>query len=207
MKKIIIALMVAAFSIFGIVYAATQGATVNELSTGSLTETTAGSDEAYGGNVTLMNLTATASTDRWQGYYGNVTGTLSLGIGTDIFYDFSSAAATAVYASQNQTFNFANIEASTGAEIDTEWGYTGSDIAANIYAGARNVAGVVTQTVTLASGNFVSAIFDDSGVSDKSYFAFGVNVTTAACFDGNQCDYELMVPADGLETYYFFVEI
>lgn len=210
MRKFLIALAVMTLTVASFAYAAVQGATVSEISTGQLTETTAGSDVSEGGNVTMMNLTASVSTDRWQGYYGNVTGTLALGYNSDVFYSFAGATALTVFASQNQNFDFTNLNETTGAAIDTAWSYTGgNDLAASIYAGTVDVGGVVTQVATLASGNHVTAIFDDDGGVAKNNYAFGVNVSSAACFDGTTCDYELLVPADAQtgETYYFFVEI
>jgi len=212
-RRTIIIMLIALLSVAGIAYAAVQGSSVDVVKTDQLTETSAGNTDAEGGNVTMMNLSATVSTQRWAGFYGNVTGTLGLGLGTDVFYSFSAANALTVFASQNQTFDWASIEASTGAEVDaaTAWNYAaGNDQAADVYAGAVQVGtttGAITEVATLQSGNFITGIFDDAAPDGKGNFAFGVNVSSAACFDGTTCDYELMVPADGTETYYFFVEI
>jgi len=212
-RRLIIALIAITLALAGYAYGAIQGATVTEGGTNQTTETTAGSDGAYGGNVTLINLTATVSTDRWQGYFGNVTGTLALGYGADLFYDFSAATALNVYASQNQSFAFGSLEAAAAADVDTQWGYgTGNDQAVDVFTGSSNISGVVVPSAELepdAANLWYTGIFDDSGTTDKSYFAFGCNVTdgSTAGFDGTGWHYQLMVPADGLETYYFFVQI
>jgi len=193
-------------------YAATQGAEVDEIKTGALTETSAGNDTAEGGNVTMMNLSTTQSTTRWQGYYGNVSGSLSLGFGSSIFFDFSSSAISSVFASQNQTFDFPSLEAGEAVDIDNLWGYSsGADQATDIYTGTTSIEGVSAPSVELepSGSNFNSTILDDGNNQTKSGFAFGVDVQepAAPCFDGTNCEYELMVPAFGTEVYYFFLTI
>jgi len=193
-------------------YAATEGAETDRIGTGKLQETTAGSTEAEGGNVTLLNLTTTQSTARWQGFYGNVSGSLSLGLGSDVLYDFSSATISSVFASMNQTFDFTVLQAATTNQIDTVWGYgSGADIAANIFTGITTVEGVAGPSVELEpiDSDFNTTIFNDGSSSVKESFAFGVTVQEPAvpCFDSSDCEYELMVPATTGEVYYFFLSI
>jgi len=190
---------------------AQQGAETDEIKTGQLTETSAGNSTAQGGNVTMINLTTTQSTSRWQGYYGNVTGSLSLGFGSSIFYDFSSTS-TSVFASRNASFDFTLLEAATPAEIDTRWSYaSGADMAVNIFTNTTDILGVTAPSVELepTDSNFNTTILKHGTNESKLSFAFGVNVQEpgVACFDGTTCEYELMVPADGQEVYYFFMSI
>ena len=212
MRKIFIALAVFAFGIMSIAYAATQGATVSEGATGQITESSAGQNVAQGGNVTIINLTATVSTDKWQGYYGNVTGTLALGYGAFSFYDFSGAAPITVFASQNQTFDFASLAATDSSNIDTDWGYntaTDNDQAVDVYTISNSIGGVTVNSTLLNGGaTRITGIFSDGNTGDKENYAFGANVTNGAAFDGNNWDYQLMVPVNvTTETYYFYVEI
>lgn len=187
------------------------GSSIDEFRTGRLTETVGGSGGSEGGNVTMVNLTSTISTDRWQGYYGNVSGHLSLGYNSYLFYDFGGGNGVAVYASRNSSFDFNNVEATTPLQVDTAWGYDrGNDQAEDIFTGTTNISGVVAPSVEInpAGQNFNSTILDDGSPSDKSNFAFGAVVQKSGlCFDGTVCDYELMVPSDGLETYYLFLEV
>ena len=39
-----------------------------------------------GGNVTPLNLFGNVSTEKWAGYWGNVSGNIVLSPGTDMFY-------------------------------------------------------------------------------------------------------------------------
>ncbi len=195
---------------------AQQGADISEGDTSRISETSAGSDTAEGGNVTQLNLSVIISTSKWQGYYGNVTGALALGSGSDYFYNFSNSVVDAVYASQNESFDFTAIEQAAAADVDTQWGYTtatDSDQAADIFTGTTSVGGVSAPSAELepVGNGWNSTIFDCGSNDDKSYFAFGVNVQDAGngCFDGTTCQYELIVPADGAssELYYFFLSI
>jgi len=204
-KYLLIAVMLASFAF------AQSAAETDVIGTGRLTETTAGNATAQGGNVTLLNLTVTRSTDRWQGFYGNISGTLALGFGSDIFYDFSGSGPTSVFASRNETFDFTALEQATAADIDTAWGYAdGADQAVDIYTTTATIEGVNAPAVELepAGSDFNSSIFDMGVSSAKTHFAFGVDVQAAKpCFDGSSCEYELMVPSEGLEVYYFFLTI
>jgi hypothetical protein len=194
------------------VFAQTGGAAVDEIRTGTLSTSTVGNDTAQGGNVTMMNLSTTQTTTRWQGYYGNVSGSLSLGYGSDVFYDFSSSSISSVFVSQNETFDFTQLETAQAVDIDAVWGYaSGVDRAIDIFTGSSSILGVSAPSVELepTGSNFNSTILDDGNNQTKSGFAFGVNVQEPAvpCFDGSNCEYELMVPSDGQETYYFFLTI
>ena len=188
------------------------GSTVDWIRSGSLEVSIPGNDSAIGGNVTPMNLSSNISTDRWQGYYGNVTGTLAFGYGSYIFYEFSAGEATAVFATQNQSFDFSRLEAGTAADLDTVWNYlTGNDQAVDVYTGnLTNITGVVAPAVELnpTGQNLNSTILDDGSSALKENFAFGAIIQNGAtCFDSSSCDYELLVPADGTETYFFYLEV
>lgn len=56
---------------------------------------------AYGGNVSMLNINDTRQTERWQGYYGNVTGKITLDDASyQTFYDWTySTISGEVYAS------------------------------------------------------------------------------------------------------------
>jgi len=196
------------------VYAAIQGSNVSMGPTGQLTETSAQGQNAEGGNVTLVNITAAVSTDKWQGFYGNVTGSLSLGYGSDSFYDFSGAVPLYLYATENATFDFSIITAVNNSEVDTAWGYTtdsDNDQARDVFTTGKDIAGIqVNATQLLGTGPWFSGLFSNGANADKESFAFGCNISNAgtAGFDGTDYHYQLMVPVDATtEVYYFFMEI
>jgi hypothetical protein len=209
-----IAAVIIGIAIFSIVLAQSP-AEVSRGISGRINETSAGSDIAVGGNVTALNLSVVLSTNKWQGYFGNVSGTLGLGLGNDIFYNFSLSTVKAIYATTNSSFAFGNIEAGAAAALDTVWGFTtasDSDQAIDIYTGLTSVEGVVAPSAELEPKNLEwnSTIMDSGPSTFKGCFAFGANVQPAGdtCFDGSICQYELLVPAGGSgDTYYFYLSL
>ena len=67
---------------------------------------------AMAGNVTELSLTGTSPTEAWQGYYGNITGTITLEDSTgNVFYNWSVAEPEGeIYASINSSITWSNIE-------------------------------------------------------------------------------------------------
>ena len=75
--------LLAALAYAGLVQAAPQGpGTVKigtpERRTGGIDPTTGTTVQAQAGNVTSLVINSTKLTSRWQGYYGNITGTITL---------------------------------------------------------------------------------------------------------------------------------
>ncbi|MFP4403499.1 MAG: hypothetical protein ACLFPJ_04060 [Candidatus Woesearchaeota archaeon] len=214
MKKMLVLVLVMALFCASFVMADAREAETTVGTSGTLDETdTAGDAEAEGGNVTNVDLDGTYSTQRWQGFYGDVSATLQLGLATDVFYDFGTVGVEAVYATQNQAFNFAgatNVDDVTG--LDTAWGYTdGDDQIVDVYTetisndGYTDALGVNPRTSDFNS----YAIGTAANPASKDDVAFGATVENAGAtgFDGGTYNYELMLPADGIETYYFYMSI
>ena len=74
-------------------------------------ETGALSTTAQAGNVTELTITALTATKAWQGYYGNVSGNITLeNANGDIFYDWITTEPEGeIYASTNSTITWNNI--------------------------------------------------------------------------------------------------
>jgi hypothetical protein len=66
---------------------------------------------AIAGNVTELNVTAFSVTQSWQGYFGNVSGTIQLADSSDnVMYNWSLASPEGeIYASTNDTITWSNI--------------------------------------------------------------------------------------------------
>jgi hypothetical protein len=86
------------------------GATVANVSSVRSPSDTAGSTDAMAGNVSEIGITGFSITQAWQGYFGNVSGTIQLAdIGDNVMYNWSLASPEGeVYASTNSsiTWNF-----------------------------------------------------------------------------------------------------
>lgn len=72
----------------------------------------AGSHAAIAGNVTDIDLTAYTTTQSWQGYYGNVSGTIQLADASDnVLYNWSLASPEGeVYAANSSAVTWTNIQ-------------------------------------------------------------------------------------------------
>jgi hypothetical protein len=105
--------IITVFLINGFVTAAPSGASVNNTNTSSGTvSSTAGNDSAQAGNVSELVLYGASVTQTWQGYYGNVTGGITLSdSASNVFYNWSLASPSGeVYASTNQSITWSNVQ-------------------------------------------------------------------------------------------------
>lgn len=89
-----------------------SGATTNPISNETAPTDPAGSHAAVAGNVTELNIEGFSVTQSWQGYYGNVTGTIQLADGSDsVMYNWSLASPEGeIYASTNDSISWTNIQ-------------------------------------------------------------------------------------------------
>lgn len=82
------------------------------------------SDAAYAGNVTEITAVGYSITQTWQGYYGNVSGTIQLGnVDNDIMYNWTLADPEGeIYATTNDSISWSTIQclnfSATGNEGD-----------------------------------------------------------------------------------------
>ncbi|PIN89149.1 hypothetical protein COU60_04765 [Candidatus Pacearchaeota archaeon CG10_big_fil_rev_8_21_14_0_10_34_76] len=88
------------------------GANTTETGTGSFTVDSPGNVTAFAGNVSSVNINGRSSTQAWQGYYGNVTGTLVLADSSNsLLYDWSIASPSGeVMFSKNDTITWSNTQ-------------------------------------------------------------------------------------------------
>ena len=214
---------------------AIRGATLD----GSMTDltrwtgaTSTANDTTEGGNITYGNLNGSSLTDRWAGYFGNISGaniylTDSVGGTTNYLYSWAVAGANQtgeVCVSTNASFAFSVAEASTGADIDTAYSWaSGADTGANTFTGTGCSLIFEEQGVTVAStayadgdsggSSFYTCVVDDGAVAADDDFAFCTNITVGGTnYLGGGAEYELVVPAsDATPTsstlYWFFIEI
>jgi len=212
--SVIFTLFTASFALAGI-----ENATVSVGATGNLTE---GSESvsapvtAQGGNVTNVDIETNVSTTKWQGFYGNVSGNLVLGLNTNVLYDFGSGAVVAntIYATQNSSFNFAGLNEGNATDVDNVFGFTTGgdpDQAVDVFTIQTSPDTLVnTNSTTLADGNFQCFLANDGNEGNETYMAFGgiVNANQAG-FNGQLMDYELLVPvrAGTTPVYYFYMSI
>jgi len=73
---------------------------------------TAGNNSAVAGNITEITISAYSTTQTWQGYFGNVSGTIQLADANDnVLYNWTLASPEGeVYASTNSSITWTNIQ-------------------------------------------------------------------------------------------------
>ena len=218
-KKLLIIVIASLLFLSGtkVINAATgENASVDVGSTGRISDgpTTPGQLVAQAGNVTHVNISRNYSTSKWAGFFGNVSASVKMGVNSDVFFDFGSSVILAVYASQNQSFNWANINKTDTDAIDTAFGFNTAadpDQAVDVYSSTKTIDGTInTPSATLEDGNFDTYAVCQITNTTVGDFAFGGEVQNAGAlgFDSNSWQYELLVPINaGTPTYYFFLTI
>jgi hypothetical protein len=186
---------------------------------------------ALAGNVTQLSIDALAITQSWQGYYGNVSGTLGLwNSDNDTFYNWSMASAAGeVYASTASSVTWASIGCAQDTDVATEETALGqvaadADSVSNTFLNATAHPEINVSTVTIPSGEcFAANPFDNTGSQTTKFYNIllqqGANTVYTTIlgggqtgFDGSTWDFELLVGEDGhgnsaVTPYYFFVEL
>ncbi len=196
--------------------------------------TSTASDVTEGGNITAVNLNGSSLTDRWAGYFGNISGaniylTDASGGTTNYLYTWAVAGANQtgeVCVSTFDTFDFATIGVADGADIDTAWGFAGgADLGVSTFnSGATcnlsfeeqgsSVSNTNTADGDSGLSSFETCVIDDgAAVAAPNDLAFCTNInSTGVNYLGTaNTEYEIIVAANdslaATTTYYFFIEI
>lgn len=104
--------LVFALLMFKPAFAQPSGASITFGANATAPADSAGSASAFAGNVTEVVLQGYTSTQSWQGYYGNVSGTVQLADGSDnVLYNWTLTSPEGeVYASTNSSLQWVNIQ-------------------------------------------------------------------------------------------------
>lgn len=190
--------------------------------TGKYTQSVQANVTTEGGNVTNLNLSSNISTEKWAGYWGNLSGNIFLSPGVSMFYTWawdsgSGGEVCAVTASSG--FDWSNAQTIAAATVDTIWAFTGADTdsAANTLADSCSVTVAGTSIAgsvgtSTGTGGFQTCAVGDGDDTAKSDVAFCVNITQGgSLFNGQSGDYELLTATNetsgATETHYFWMEL
>ncbi|MBU1974941.1 MAG: hypothetical protein KKG59_00900 [Nanoarchaeota archaeon] len=195
-----------------------------------------GSVYAEAGNVTELEINGTQLTKAWQGFFGNITGNITLEDSSGHqMYDWTMGDAQGeVYASRNNAITWADVNCSTTETVvaeETAMGMTDTDndnISAtfrttdphptfNVGTFAVNATSTCYTTHTYVSGEGQDTAFPEVMLNDSSgrvVWVTLINESTTG-FDGVTHDFQMLVPEDGhtdaqadIRTqYYFWVEL
>jgi len=182
---------------------------------------------AQAGNVTQLNIFGYTTTQSWQGYYGNVTGTIILADSNDkALYNWSLAAPEGeVYASVNGSgeIDWGNIACfdleGNHEALETRYNISTDDVdGVNETFKAVNghdpfyTAGTFFDTGTCAStqifdssgqgndNNFEEVLLTDASSATQVIFASLLEEEDIAGFDGEYYDFEMLVLENGHGT-------
>ena len=202
--------------------------TPGQSSRGTNTDPSSNPQNAQAGNVTALNINQSRITEIWQGYFGNVSGQITLeNAGGDVFYDWTYAAITGeVYASRNLIPDWSTINCTNSTQWDEEENRL--NIADADTDGINETYDTVTHptfqvgTKTIptdycqatrpynnvgAAGAWYNVLMNSNSTNTVYVVVLSEDSTA---FDGSTADFELLVPTDkstGLATYYFYVEL
>ncbi|MFH1174214.1 MAG: hypothetical protein V1725_03720 [archaeon] len=182
---------------------------------------------AEAGNITWLTIDAETQTMSWQGYWGNITGTIVLEDAAGYtFYNWTSLEPKGeVYATVNDTVNWTNIHCfnySSDSEINVtseEGRYNIMDSAADGINETFNVtnpetfwvgdveitaatcpATYVYQSSAYQANNFINVLLTDN---EALVFTSIIenrryeNDTDEVCYNGQACDFQMFVGEDG----------
>ncbi|MCC7574008.1 hypothetical protein KO361_00245 [Candidatus Woesearchaeota archaeon] len=184
--------------------------------------------DAQAGNVTELTLHGLSVTRFWQGFYGNITGTIILSDASGAnFYDWNVTTPTGqVYASRNNAVSWTNINCSNATHIAAEETALGQnsndpDSITNTFTnnnhpdfnvGLTTITGCPTTQAYNATGEQGNAFWQVllNADTDTIYTTI-IEDTTPEGFDGNPWHFQLLVGENGLvegtTPYYFYLEI
>lgn len=137
---------------------------------------------ALAGNVTEVTIVGTTPTKAWQGYYGNITGTLTLEDASgNVFYNWTvNEPKGEVYASKNSSITWTQIECFNFTANETVINLTEAEAAYNIDVNDSDginetfnetshstfYVGTTTITTNTCPSTYV---FDDSGTQSTNW--------------------------------------
>jgi hypothetical protein len=233
--KIFIMLMIGLLSVVVVTAVPTGPSATNILSSSRYGTASAANLSAIAGNVTEINFNATAVTQTWQGYFGNITGTIVLGNSNNqTLYNWNSANPSGeIYATRSAaTPTWASIKCANQTEVNSEdttlaTGTTDADrvnytflnttVFSNFYVGTQLInrsaqdcyAVRLYNSTAESSSNFQEVLLSDTSV--VLYTALLTQDSTG--FDGATHDFEMLVGENGhsgdssTTPYYFYLEI
>ncbi len=190
--------------------------------------------DAQAGNVTALNIDATAITEAWQGYYGNITGSITLEDASgDVFYNWSSfnSLTGEVYASRNESITWDGINCTNSSEVQDENSYLGKSGAESdsvnqtfddtthpsfLVGTTRIEQDTCYSTNTFSGGSQNSDRFHEVLLSDNASKLVYTTIIDEdqVGFDNGQYDFQMLVGENGNETqesstttYNFYIEL
>ena len=201
--------------------------TVSVLNNSRINASSAATVQALAGNVTELNINANTVTRFWQGYYGNISGTIVLGNagGVNLYQWAAANPQGEIYATKNSTpINWTNVGCANESQILNEDAWMGatvnnSDSANHTFAKTNHPSFFTANTLisgcrstsvngTGASDIFWEALLVDNGTSsadmtDDIFIYTTIIDQNRLGFDIKTHDFQMLVgePGSGSEEW------
>jgi len=227
----LIVITISIFSFNTVVAVDPQGANYSGEVTTTRGATEPEGHSAYAGNVTRLDVTGFSTTQYWQGYYGNVSGTIQLAdSGGNALYNWSAASPSGEVYVVNKSSNVAwdsiacfNVTLN-GDNLENDFNVSNSAVdGLNETFKLDDHAGFTTAGTVFSSGQCNNTkLYNNAGVGtfDEVLLTDGSDIVYASIllvdtvgFDGNTHDFEMIVLENGASgkatatNYYFYVEL
>ncbi len=213
------------------------GADYTQINTTRAPMDDASNHTAIAGNVTELDITGFSTTQSWQGYFGNVSGTIQLADALDyVMYNWSLASPEGeIYATTDTSVAWGDIACfnmSNHVTLETAFNIESDDVDGinETFSTGNGHDEFFTNNVQFTTGLCAStSIYDDTGASVNNHFeevlltdnsssteiifTAILDEEDVAGFDDKYHDFEMLVLEDGHDTntatttYYFYVEI
>jgi hypothetical protein len=232
-KRLMLLAIAFALIISGVIYVlGVQGATIFPGQSSRSNSSFTGEGTAHGtqpGNVTYMDISGASVSNHWAGFYGNVSGNLTLQDANGyVFYDweglntaFGEVLASNVSSVTWSTINCTNASQvsainsfinTTGFDKDTvELTYSSNTHPSFTLAGVNIPANSCNSTNAYSGGEKNSSLFNQvilSNDQDVPIYVALINSSSTG-YRGNLVDFQLLtgVRNSGTTTLYFFIEL
>jgi hypothetical protein len=214
----------------GFVFATPNGVILSPGTSTGMVNNPAGSDpNAIAGNVTELTIVGNSTTQSWQGYYGNVSGSIGLKDSTgNVLYNWSLSSQGEIYATNASSVTWAGIqcydEPNNMTFFESMFGISITDAdGLNETFNLNNHAAFYSNGIQFTSGECNSTkLYNSAGVGtfDEVLLTDGPSIIFASLlnndangFDNIPHDFEMIVLEDGhgadttTSTYYFWAEL
>ncbi len=188
-----------------------------------------------GGNITLLTIGEQRLTDRWAGFYGNISNNIYLRDNTSSEYLYLWSANTTdiggeFCASTNASFDFAIATSTAAIEVDWAWNFvSGLDIANNTFTyndcnisidqDHNTILNTIRAKRDSGSSTFSTCVIDTAPMmmgytpvpGDLAFCVDAIqNASTGRNYKNEPVNFEFIVPTNETGTpvtYYFFMEL
>ena len=201
------------------------GANYTEVSSTRAPMDTAQDHEALAGNVTEITVSGFATTQTWQGYFGNVSGTIQLADSSDkVMYNWSLASPEGeVYATTITAVNWTGVACfdmvNNHDDLELLFGIASDDVDGvnetfsdtwvhdefftnNIQFVADDcpATSIYDSSGASVDNHFEEVLLTDGSGTDKVIFTAILDEEDVSGFDGKYHDFEMLVLEDGHGT-------